>query len=491
VAIAMKTEPSPQIPAAQIVEIIDDDGVDDAFVGLTSNPTKRTTGRGARWVAPGVAAALLAVVGYAVISSSATSTPPAPSTPGQIKSQYFVADAPAGFTMYLAEARGETGSNPADFADTGSAQLWATSGATATTGSWFVISRGGQHATGRNSYRTVVDGSVVIVEHDPASGQSRLSFTKNGQEMAITAFGWVDRQLLRLVRAASIDNSNVTFSDNFFMSDHQLVVGADPTSAFFGLPIARVGYTMAVPASMAENFTVTVGGDIGLNSAQVAQFALGKITTFTVGDVPAIIGQSASDPGIAMAQWHDGRRLVTISGNLDEQRLQSIAQTVHESPSATVHRQLQASIAAPNVAALQANPKIVVSGMLADGRGWSIGVSQTNANDTRAGYLWWIGQPGDAEKASETRASIPGDAPSIDTFVEHGRTYVLATIPRSMVGAQLHVNPTGKPSLVTSFDNVDAGYPDLFSASVFLEPVPFTAEIIGPNGTSVAFWPPT
>jgi hypothetical protein len=487
----MKTEPSPHIPTDQIVEIIDDGGSSEAFFGLRSTASKGVTRRGSRWVGPGLAVALLAVVGYAVVSSAVSSAPPTPSTPGPIKSQYFVADAPAGFSMYTAEARGEAGGNPTDFADSGSAELWATSGATATTGSWFVISRGGQHATGRNSYRTVVDGNEVIVEHDPSSGQSRLSFTKNGQEMAITAFGWVDRQLLRLVRAATVDGSKVSFSDNFFTSDHTLILDADPTTAFFGQPVARVGYTKGVPASMAEHFTVTVGGDVGLNSAQIAQFALSKITTFAVGDVPAIIGQSANDPGISIAQWHDGQRVITISGNLDQQHLESIAQTVHESPGATVHRQLQAASAAPAVAALQVDPKIVVAGGLADGWGWSIGVSPTSANDPQEGYLWWIGQPGDTGKASETRPSVPGGAPSIDTFVEHGRTYILATVPRSMAGAQLHVNPTGLPSLVTSFDEVDAGYADLFSASVFLEPVPFTAEIIDRNGKSVAFWPPT
>jgi hypothetical protein len=31
--------------------------------------------------------------------------------------------------------------------------------------------------------------------------------------------------------------------------------------------------------------------------------------------------------------------------------------------------------------------------------------------------------------------------------------------------------------------------PDEFAASVFLEPVPFTARIIDADGTTVAFWP--
>ena len=64
-----------------------------------------------------------------------------------------------------------------------------------------VVSRGTHHSTGRNSYRTVVGDVTVVVEHDPASGQSRLSFTKNGESLEITSFGWADRQLLRLVKS--------------------------------------------------------------------------------------------------------------------------------------------------------------------------------------------------------------------------------------------------------------------------------------------------
>ena len=90
---------------------------------------------------------------------------------------------------------------------------------------------------------------------------------------------------------------------------------------------------------------------------------------------------------------------------------------------------------------------------------------------------------------SETRPATPGSGPTIDTFVEHGRTYVLASIPRSMDGAELHVAPTGLPSIVTRLYDVDSTLPGEFAASVFLEPVPFTARIIDANGTTVAFWP--
>ncbi|MEP7113788.1 MAG: hypothetical protein ABI862_11010 [Ilumatobacteraceae bacterium] len=476
----MRTEPAPEI-----VEIIDDDG--RAFFDSPPGPSINRTRGSSRWVGPVAAVTFLALVGYGVLSS-ATTNPPAPTTP-LTEPQYYVATAPTGFSMYLAEARGETGIDPAAFSDNAVAELWATSDASAVTGSWFVVSLGAQHSTGRNSYRTVVDGMEVVFEHDPESRQSRLSFTKSGYSTAITAFGWLDRQLVRLARSVNIDDSTIRFSDPFFTTDHARVLRADPETALFGLPVARVGYTTGLPTALAENFTITVSGDTVVDQAQVLKFALINTVRLTVGNLPAIVGQSSADARLTIAQWRDGERLITISGNLDEARLAAIARTVHESPSLTVRRALADSPGLPIAGPLQVEPKILVSGMLSDGWGWAIGVSAMNPADAEAGYLWWIGQPGDSDLPSETRPSLPGDAPRIDTLVEHGRTYILASVPRSMSGAELRVAPTGLPSIVTKLHEVDPTLPGEFAASVFLQPVTFTARIVDADGTTVAFWP--
>ena len=480
----MKSDPSPDIVEIVEVEILDD----DTFTLHPADAPRRLPIVRSRWFGPAVAVVLLAVAGYVVVSSSIESMPPTSATPGVITPQYYVADAPPGFSMYMAEARGERGSNPADFTDNGEAELWATPDASATTGSWFVASRGQQHATGRNSYRMIVNGTEVVFEHDPASGQTRLSFTKDGQDMAITAFGWIDRQLVRLVKSVNTDDSTIRFSDGFFTSDHKRILEEDPAAAMLGLPVARVGYATGLPADLAESFTITVAGDDVKNEAQVTGFAMTMTRQFDVGILPGVLGQWAADPSISVAQWHDGDRLITIHGNVDAGRLAAIAQTVHASPTAQVRSQLEAG-SPPVAAALAAEPNTVVSGMLSDGRGWAIQVSQRDPADPDAGYLWWIGQPSDTNTPSETRPSEPGDAPTIDTFVEHGRTYVLASIPRSMDGAELHVAPTGLPSIVTRLYDVDATLPGEFAASVFLQPVPFTARIIDASGATVAFWP--
>ena len=471
-------------PPPEIVEIIDDDR--DAFHYSSAAAPSRAASRGSRWFGPAAAAALVAIVGYSVVSSAVNSDKPAPAKPDPFVPQYYVADPPAGFKMDLAEQRGESQTTAADFAETGPAQLWATVDASATSGSWFVISQGSHHTTGRNSYRTLVDGSEVVVEHDPASGESRLSFVKNGYAMEIYSRGWVDRQLIRLVRSAGIDSAGIHFTDPFFTTDHSQILDSDPATALFGHPLARVEYATGRPSSLAESFSITVAADNIADPADVARFAIVRSATFPIGEEKAIVGQSVEDPAWSIAQWHDGRRLITMRGNLDAERMQAIAATVHKAADDDVHRQLET----PDfVAATRAVPHTVVSGMLSDGWGWTIRVSPMDPVDPNAGYLWWIGQPGDTATPSETRPSLPNGAPTIETLVEHGRTYVLAKVPREMTGAQLHVSPTGLASTVTPLFDVDPSLADQFTAAVFFEPVPFTAQIVDSNGNTVAAWP--
>ncbi len=475
-AIAMKTEPVPEI-----IALIDNDG-DDGFGDRAPNTTISDSG-GPRWAGPIAAAALVAAVGYGVVTFAISSgAKPAPPT-------FYVADPPAGFTMHIAETFG-TGGSTADPTSRAPAELWATADATPTAGAWFAVSVGTHHSTGRNSYRTVVGDIEVVVERDPLSGQSRLSFTKDGDGLEITAFGWFDRQLRRLVSSVGVDSSGIHYGDKFFATDHKLILLADPASALLGLPVALVGYATAVPAALAESFTITVSSDNILDRTRAARFMLTNTTSFAVGDLQATIGRSAADPTVSIAQWHDGQRLITMRGNLAAQRLVAIAQTVHPGTGATVKKLLE-SVSPAVAEALTVEPRTIVSGMLADGWGWAIQVSPRNPDDANAGYLWWIGQPGDSTRPTETLPSQAGAAPSIETVVEHGRTYVLAKVPRSVTGAQLHINPNGLPSAVTRLLDIDPDLADQFAAYVFLEPVPFTAQIVDGSGQTLVSWPMT
>ena len=481
----MKTEPVPEI-----VEIIDDDA--DAFGDGSSSQTSSDTGGRARWIAPTAAVALVALVGYSVISTAFTddtniAAPTDPLTP-----QYYVADPPPGFSLYMAEDRDQTGAPASHFADAGAAQLWATSDATGTEGAWFVVSQGRHHATGRNAYRTTVDGIEVVVERNPPSRQSRVSFVKNGVEIEITSRGWLDRQLVRLVRSVSIDGRDIQFANPFFASDHKHILDADPMVALLGVPTARVGYTTELPAGLpdelAERFTITVGADNVVDRTNVLKFAVTGATPFTIGDAAAIAGQSVADPTMSIAQWRDGQRLITLLGNIDAGRLSEIAATVHRTSDEKVRELLDAR-SSESSQPIQVSPKPIGSGVLGDGLGWSVQVSEANLDNGSSAYVWWISQPGDSIRRTEARASTAAETPSIETFVDDGRTYVLAKVPRSMAGAELHVNPTGLPSTVTPFVDVDPAMADQFAAAPFVEPVPFTAEILDGRGETVASWP--
>jgi hypothetical protein len=165
----------------------------------------------------------------------------------------------------------------------------------------------------------------------------------------------------------------------------------------------------------------------------------------------------------------------------------AIAQTARPGPSSLNQ---QTDVGSPATSeALASEVHTVAAEPLADGWGWWIQVSLRRPNDPASGYLWWIGQPGDSTTPTETRVSLTDAAPSIETFVEHGRTYVLAKVPRSMSGAELRVSPNGQPSAVTPMFDVDPALNDLFAAYVFLEPVPYTARLVDSSGTVIASWP--
>lgn len=479
----MKTEPSPEI-----VEMIDDEG--DAFAHRVATPTS-DDGGGLRWIGPAAAVALMAVVGYGVVSSAVSSeSKPTRSRPGLIDTRYYVADPPPGFVLYLAEDRDQTGVAADSFADSGPAQLWATNNATGTQGSWFVVAKGGRHATGRNGYRTLVDGIEVVIERDPSSRQSRVSFTKNGTAVEITAFGWLDRQLVRLVRSVSIDGSVINFSSEFFASDHRRILDADPAVALLGLPVAHVGYTTNLPPSLADRFTITVAGDNVIDRATVAKYAISHTTTFAVGDHPAVVGESVADPTLSIAQWRDEEALITVSGNIDPQRLQAIAETVHRSSDDAVRKQLAdpSSINADGTT-VGGPRKQIAAGRLDDGFAWAIQVSTLDTDQPAGRYVWWISRPGPPPQTTDMRLSLPSGGPTIETYVADGRTYVVAKVPRSMAGAELHVNPTGGPTIVTPFLDVDPNMPDKFAAAAFVEPVPFAVQILDSSGAAVASWP--
>ena len=488
---------TPGAPTIEIIELIDDDSTGDL---PRPELYPEQTPSGPRWIGVAATSALLAVIAYGVISSAITSnstktqppptTVPAPSTSviaaaaNLVSPKFYVVDpVPVGFTMHFAETLG-MGGNTADFVDSSTAELWATDGATATTGSWFVVSRGTHHTSGRNAYRTVVSGIVVTVEHNSTSAQTRLAFTKVGERIEITAYGWTDRQLLRLVHSVYVADGEIRYDDPFFTSDHHKLLSTDPSSAIFGLPVAWVGYTTAVPAGLADNFTITVASDQTTDRAVALGFALERSGTISVNGSDATIGQLAADPRTTIIQWHDGERLITLRGNIDREALEQIANGVHPGDDATVRAQVDPD--PPEVASVTGGELHTIASGWLDGP-WIVQVSAASPNRANW-FVWWIGQPGGTATPSQAQLRVAEGA-GIESFVDRGRTYVLARVPRGVGDASLHVNPNGLPSVEVPFVDADASLDVVFAAYAFSEAVPFTAQVIDGTGMTVAAWP--
>jgi hypothetical protein len=163
----------------------------------------------------------------------------------------------------------------------------------------------------------------------------------------------------------------------------------------------------------------------------------------------------------------------------------TIAYHVHAAPDEAVTNQVRAD--QPVASVLAGERHTVGSGWL-DGP-WDVRVSANPAEPTDP-YVWWIAQPSTTGTPTESRLSL-SEAPSIETLVEHDRTYVLAKVPRSMAGANLHVNITGFPSTQLLMIDVDPRLDAEFAAYAFSEAVPFTAQIVDASGQTVASWPTT
>jgi hypothetical protein len=473
----VKTDPPPHI-----VEIIDDDS--DIFHDHPAN-TSTFDSSGRRWIGPAAALALLAVIGYGVVTSASVTGPPKVAAPAgtaaiasttltralaYVRPEFYVADLPAGYTMQSVESIAPDGVS-AEIGVTGPAELWATEGAGGTNGTWFVVSDGTRHATGRNSNRDVVGEMEVVIEHDPESRQSRLTFTKDGHHLEITAFGWADRQLKRLAKSVSVDGNAITFADMFFTTDHRRVLTADPMQTLLGFAVARVTY---VNVAADQHLTITVGALAAIDDTVPASFSLTDAQNFPAGSKPELVGRSLDDPSVTLVQWHENHRTITLTGNLSRADMIALLPSVHASPGSVP----------PLTSQLVVSGSVVTigSGMLGDGYASTMAVDA----DISGGYVWMVGQP---DTSLERQRSHAGPGPSIETLVERGRTYVFAKAPRSTATQHLRVFRNGQPTVETDLSDISPKFPDMFAAYVFLEPVPFNADIIDSDGHVLASWP--
>jgi hypothetical protein len=498
----------------EIIEIIDDDN--DAFRDRASGHTIHDSG-GPRWIGPAAAVALVALIGYGVISSSATTgspkaapatttsiarsttTQPAPATTTTVALPpvpFYSADAPPGYAPRFAEVHGSVGYDastqpPFDY----NYRLWATPGSSAATGSWFSVESSDQAGNGlvsvQNGYRQLVGDMVVAMTSNPGGQRMAMFSPDTLHTVTINSFGWSDDELTRLISSVEVDSSGAYYTDSWFTPGHQLISNVplwqffqrDPEENIYfqsadlfdgGLNIS-VSRRAAIPP--ADALDSTLGRD------DAFRFMYDKVIPFQVSGHSALAGTSASSGGYSQAFWNDGDVEVTVGGQLPVTRLVEFARSVRQ-VSADEWNALRKSIDQTSIPtdSYAAGPlSAVASGTDSAGGYWSVRVSAGVGGGPQ--YVQW-------DMSNFGINSPPDPAPHLQSFVDDKRAYVLADLPKDVAAtAVLHIEPAGLPPVDAPFNDVFPEYQQAFAAYAFSEPVPFTAQIIAADSAVLATWP--
>ena len=176
--------------APGIIEIIEDDN--NPFGERAPSHTVEDAG-GPRWIGPVAVAALVAIIGYGVATSTSSGVPqvaPAPSTTvahpattiptptTTIAPQlvpYYSANPPREYTVAYAATNDP---DPENYFGNGTYELWATDEADANSGAWFSIEtqRNASPLFAIDAYRAETDEGSIAISHSQ-SGHSTLQFT--------------------------------------------------------------------------------------------------------------------------------------------------------------------------------------------------------------------------------------------------------------------------------------------------------------------------
>jgi hypothetical protein len=491
----------------EMIEIIDDDDT-DLFGDRASDSNVVDVG-GRRWVGPVAAAALLAIIGFGVVTSASstgipkaapssiptaprTTLPTAPTTtiaPPVVP--YYSADPPREFTVQYADFV-DPQRNP--FRAEGNYQLWATPNSTGTTGSWFSIY---SLLDGRNSlyavdaYRVQPGDQPMAISHT-STAQSVVQFSVNRSvSIWLTGFGWSDPDLVQLAQSVIADDGEVSLADPSLIDGYQLVTSVQPWLAIQGRPNEQIFYASNTNPDRGIGVSValrppTNAGGATLDRQIALQFLLDHETPFDVDGHLAVAGVTTDQNDFALASWIAGDHIVTVSAAMSVPELIAVARTVHEvSFEEWNGMQFQAARYSSdnNFGKYQETDPLPVSvGTDAAGQDWSIQVSIATYPKHREVTWHWN---------NDTRfGGVVDDTAKIHTVVDNNRTYVLADLPRAVAAtAKLTIARDGLDPVTVPFSDTDGSFDRTFSAFAFSEPTTYTAQIVGEDGAVLATWP--
>ncbi|HEY7626013.1 MAG TPA: hypothetical protein VH761_03055, partial [Ilumatobacteraceae bacterium] len=468
---------------------------------------------GPRWIGPVALAALVCVIIYGVATSTSgggapevvepassttavtSTTRPAPTTTAAPKPPvpYYSIDPPRGFRVQYVSREELHGS----YGGGGMYQLWATDGATSTSGSWFAISYyndgGIEGSVLLDGYRIESERGALSLAH-VGSGQSVVQLASRNGILQITAFGVADDDLVRLAESIVIDTSSSTVSpgDEGLVAGFTLLSTVEPWRAYQGDPVEQLYYTTT--GDPLANLSLTISPvpqadqERPLPDRRVAsRFLLERATSFTVDGHEAIAGEVANSDGYAMASWVDGDYVITVGGTLSVPDLIQVARTVHTvSASDWRGMEFQAQVNSMEAGGqstdyTESRRSTVADGAGTDGEAWTIEASIGTYGTIRSINWYWAGSG---------ISSTPTDAAQITTAADDERSYVLADLPRAITtSAELRVTRAGLDAVVVPFADVDPELDRTFAAYAFSEPGPYSAEIVATDGTVLATWP--
>ena len=499
----MSTEAPPEI--IEILEILDD-GV-DPFGDRTATTALDDSG-GPRWAGPLAGAVLIALIGYGVATTASSSSVPkaapvsttaaAPTTTQPVTTTteppplvpYYAANPPREFTVQFAEFTDPD----RNFFAPNKYQLWATDGATATSGSWFAIesNRGSPGPELAFEAHRVQSGQRSIAISHPTAGQSLAQFSINRfTQVSLTSFGLNDDELLRVATSVTTQGDGVKVNDAAVVVGYRMISTVQPLLAVQGNPAEEVFYSSN--DILRGGFSLSISpqlepGDGGstLDRQLALRFLLDHPTPFSVDGHPAVAGAIAGQQDQAMATWIAGDHIVTVTAVMTVPELLGIARTVHQVSSQEWNGMIFQASRRTNRTVFgnvdQGTPVTVSFGTDSASEPWKVDVVVQTFSDQQQ-ILWqWdtnaIGWPGDAGTAR------------ISTAVDDRRTYVLASVRRAVAAtARLQVTREGLDPVLVPFNDIGLDVDSTFAAYVFSEATPYTAQIIGDDGAVLAAWP--
>ena len=444
--------------------------------GRNGNPSSVAPGRSSTSVAANTTATTN-------VAFPITSTPEQPLSEAERQGSQYLASAPEGFaTQWAYTAPSSAGQRYGRYSE-----LWATSGANATTGHWFLITVLDPQAVLPplpDGYQQQIGTYRANIAFDPYTQRHDVWFTTAQAAIHVQAFDWDTETLMHLVSGMQVGPDQVTFDDPFFEIDHSLVHrGQSPTEVTFGQIISSAGYFNAT-TGQTINVRVTAPTDsltrnllspfVIAGPTQLIDFGHGKHVT---------AGTLASSPDISVANWTEGDWMITAFGDVEFTDFVKFAFSVRPATDQAWESATQAAVAPPSIAERQSMDSQLIP--------------ETNTmwwvvKDTY-GYIWNLADPmaGDVLTPEVIANGELAGQSTIHTIVSNGITYVLASVPRTAAESTLKVRRTNGPSIDVPLVDVDPGFSRLFAVYGFSSQQSLTAELVDSSGAIIAAWPTT